>query len=92
MPLVYLRLGTIYLHRINSTSTSSSLTKQELYLAKKAKSMFLNSCEVSSNNSINSKAWLGVGKSCIIMNELAWAEDALSVNFYSVISKRFWFI
>ncbi|KAJ3217632.1 Cilia- and flagella-associated protein 70 [Clydaea vesicula] len=75
MEIVYVRLGTIYLHLIKNKDHKSELSKQEIYLAKQAKTMFLNACQSTPDSY---SAWLGAGRACIFLNELSEAEDALS--------------
>lgn len=71
----YIRLGTLYLMQAGSIlGDSSKRTAAEIDFAKKAKSMFLRSCEAGPS----AKGWLGVGKACIILEALGEAEDALA--------------
>jgi hypothetical protein len=93
MPLIYIRLGSIYLASISTVAngtifraSKSNLPAiehnqyvQDMNLAKVAKSMYLRACE----SSPSSQSWLGVGKACLVLGDQEEAEDALAVSFYS---------
>lgn len=67
---IHTRLGDIFLKSIENDKSIEESNQKAIY----AKSMFLRSCEANPT----CKSWLGVGKSCIILNELDQAEDALA--------------
>ncbi|KAJ3416941.1 Cilia- and flagella-associated protein 70 [Chytridiales sp. JEL 0842] len=87
-PLIYTRLGSIYLGSISTVANGHIFRAgkanlpaieherhiQDTNFAKMAKSMFLRACEAHAS----AQSWLGVGKACIALGEYDEAEDALA--------------
>ncbi|KAJ3075167.1 Cilia- and flagella-associated protein 70 [Podochytrium sp. JEL0797] len=75
MPLIYMRLGFLYLRSMgNVTKKVSERTFAEAELARKAKTMYLRACESKASSS----SWLGVAKASMVLGQLDEAEDSLS--------------
>ncbi|KAJ3006241.1 UNVERIFIED_CONTAM: Cilia- and flagella-associated protein 70 [Siphonaria sp. JEL0065] len=75
MPLIYMRLGFLYLRSLgNITKKVSERTYAEVELARKAKTMYIRACEIKPCSS----SWLGVAKASILLGQYEEAEDSLS--------------
>ncbi|KAI8835610.1 hypothetical protein BJ741DRAFT_607390 [Chytriomyces cf. hyalinus JEL632] len=75
LPLIYIRLGFLYLKSLGSiTKKVSDRTYAEVELAKRAKTMYIRACELKPS----SQSWTGVAKACILLNQYEEAEESLS--------------
>ncbi|KAJ3295071.1 Cilia- and flagella-associated protein 70 [Rhizoclosmatium sp. JEL0117] len=75
LPLIYMRLGFLYLRTLgNITKKVSERTYAEVELARKAKTMYIRACELKPSSS----SWLGVAKASILLGQYDEAEDSLS--------------
>ncbi|KAI9339399.1 hypothetical protein BDR26DRAFT_837865 [Obelidium mucronatum] len=75
MPLIYMRLGFLYLRSLGAiTKKVNERSYAEVELAKKAKTMYIRACEIKPCSS----SWLGVAKASILLGQYEEAEDSLS--------------
>ena len=79
--IVYQRLGYIYLLQ------SQSKDVIDKNLAKLAKSVYLQACEIKPN----ATSWLGAGRASFVLQELQEAEDAFAVFLFFFINLKFKF-
>ncbi|KAI8618763.1 hypothetical protein BC830DRAFT_1107404 [Chytriomyces sp. MP71] len=75
LPLIYIRLGFLYLKSLGSiTKKVSERVYAEVELAKRAKTMYIRACELKPS----AQSWLGVAKASILLGQYDEAEDSLS--------------